>query len=236
VESSVNVLPLLENGLFALGQVLRFPVMALLWVCVASALFMAGHCLVDLVTRQRERRGFDIKRWLKMGRALDTDPARLAVLPSPLRALVRDVDEARRAGSLQHGGLEHLVLEREERVRHGLVPSRMLVKVGPSLGLLGTLIPMGTSLASLATGNLEAMAGQMVVAFTTTIIGLATGTLAYVVAAARQTWVAELVREQRFLAERIAVELGPDALGNEALDNAALSGSAIGEELTRRAV
>ena len=52
----------------------------------------------------------------------------------------------------------------------------MLVKVGPSLGLLGTLIPMGSSLASLATGNLEAMAGQMIVAFTTTIIGLATGT------------------------------------------------------------
>jgi hypothetical protein len=56
------------------------------------------------------------------------------------------------------------------------------------------------------------------------------------VAAARQTWVAELVREQRFLAERIAVELGPDAQGNEALANSALSGSAIGEELTRRAV
>ena len=86
------------------------------------------------------------------------------------------------------------MLEREERARHSLVASRMLVKVGPSLGLLGTLIPMGTSLASLATGNLEAMAGQMVVAFTTTIIGLATGTLAYVVAAVRQTWVASRAR------------------------------------------
>jgi hypothetical protein len=32
---------------------------------------------------------------------------------------------------------------------------------------------MGTSLASPAAGNLEAMAGQMVVAFTTAIIGLA---------------------------------------------------------------
>ena len=85
---------------------------------------------------------------------------------------------------------------------------RMLVKVGPSIGLLGTLIPMGTSLASLATGNLEAMAGQMVVAFTTTIIGLATGTLAYVVAAVGQGWVTEPIHEQRFLAERLAIELG----------------------------
>ena len=73
--------------------------------------------------------------------------------------------------------------------------------------VLGTLIPMGSSLASLATGNLEAMAGQMIVAFTTTIIGLAAGTLAYVVAAVRHNWVVETVREQRYLAERIAIDL-----------------------------
>ena len=47
----------------------------------------------------------------------------------------------------------------------------------------------------------------MVVAFTTTIIGLATGTVAYVVAAIRHGWVSETVREQRYLAERIAQEV-----------------------------
>jgi biopolymer transport protein ExbB/TolQ len=86
----------------------------------------------------------------------------------------------------------------------------MLVKVGPSLGLLGTLIPMGTALAALSTGNLDAMAGQMVVAFTTTIIGLACGTAAYVILTVRQSWVTEGVREQRFLAERIAAELAKE--------------------------
>ena len=78
------------------------------------------------------------------------------------------------------------------------------------MGLLGTLIPMGQSLASLAAGNLEAMAGQMIVAFTTTIIGLATGTLAYVVATVRLNWVNESVREQRYLAEKILVELSEE--------------------------
>jgi biopolymer transport protein ExbB/TolQ len=100
-------------------------------------------------------------------------------------------------------------------VKRGLIAPRMLVKVGPSLGLLGTLIPMGSSLASLAAGNLEAMAGQMVVAFTTTIIGLATGTLAYVVATVRQGWVNETVYEQRYLAERIASELAQPSLKSE---------------------
>ena len=204
----MNLLGLLENGLFALGQVLRFPVMLLLWLSVAAALFMAGGCFVEFLSRRRERRGFDLTAWLRSGPALTADSARRQRLPSFLRDLLIDVEKSRSEGTTEHGGLEHLVLTREEQLRRSLTGSRMLVKVGPSLGLLGTLIPMGASLASLAAGNLEAMAGQMVVAFTTTIIGLATGTLAYVVAVVRQGWVNETVHDQRFLAERIATEIG----------------------------
>ena len=58
VDSPVNLLAHLENGLFALGQVLRFPVMVLLWACVCAALFMAGGCLAEFLSRRRERRGF----------------------------------------------------------------------------------------------------------------------------------------------------------------------------------
>jgi biopolymer transport protein ExbB/TolQ len=206
----VNLLAALENGLFALGQVLRFPVFALLWVCVASSVFMAGSCATDFVARRRERRGFDMMAWLKAGPALDAPEPRRAALPVGLRKLLADIEQARAQELLGAGGLEHLVLEREERARRSLNWARMMVRVGPSIGLLGTLIPMGSSLASMATGNLEAMAGQMVVAFTSTIIGLATGTLAYVVASIRHNWVTQTIREQRYLAERIAGELGQE--------------------------
>jgi biopolymer transport protein ExbB/TolQ len=206
----VNLLSALENGLFALGQVLRFPVFALLWVCVATAAFMAASCVVDFVARRRERRGFEMMAWLKSGPALGASDARRQRLPLTLRRLLGDIEEARAQGTLEDAGLEHLVLEREERVRRSLNSARMMVRVGPSIGLLGTLIPMGSSLASMATGNLEAMAGQMVVAFTSTIIGLATGTLAYVVAAVRHNWVTETVREQRYLAEHVAREIGQE--------------------------
>ena len=210
----MNILQVLENGLFALGQVLRFPVMTLLWVCVLASIFMAGHAVMEFVGRRRERQGFNLHQWLKQGPAL-AQGERLQRLPAHLRQMLAAIETEQEQGTLVNGAFEHLLLEREERLRHSLAPSRTLVKVGPSMGLLGTLIPMGTSLASLATGNLEAMAGQMVVAFTTTIIGLATGTLAYVVAAARHGWVNESIREQRFLAERVALELGEQALSGE---------------------
>ena len=119
-------------------------------------------------------------------------------------AAIQDLD---RSDGLVRGGLENVVAEREERLRHSLDGPRSLVKLGPSLGLIGTLIPMGSSLAAMASGNLQAMAGQMVVAFTTTIIGLATGTIAYAIVAMRQGWVSAAIREQRYLAEHVAAEM-----------------------------
>ena len=203
----MSLLAALENGLFALGQVLRLPVMALLWLCVAAALFMTGAMVVDYLGRRRERQGFDIERWIKAGSVLSPDERRKAELPRTLRRLLDDITTLRAENALGDGGLEHALLAQEERVRRGMTAPRMLVKVGPSLGLIGTLIPMGTALAALATGDLEAMSGQMIVAFTTTIIGLACGTIAYVVTAVRQNWVNETIREQRFIAERAAAEL-----------------------------
>ena len=203
----MNLLGILENGLFALSQVLRLPVILLLWLCVAAALFMSGGCVSEFLARRRERTGFNLNSWIEGGPVLGVTEARLSALPAPLRGLLTDVDRKHTRQSLGDGGLEHVVLEREAQVRRTLNGSRMLVRVGPSLGLLGTLIPMGTALASLTAGNLEAMAGQMVVAFTTTVIGLSAGTMAFVIQVIRHAWVNETVREQRFLAERVAAEL-----------------------------
>jgi len=203
----MSLLGTLENGLFALSQVLRLPVIALLWGCVAAALFMTAGCVTEFLARRRERHRFDLKAWLDGGPVLGGDAARRHRLPAPLRGMLAEIEAEARTSTFKDGGLEHLVLEREERARRALGGSRMLVRVGPSLGLLGTLIPMGAALASLTAGNLEAMAGQMVVAFTTTIVGIATGTAAYVVQVVRHGWVNQTVREQRFLAEQIAGEL-----------------------------
>ncbi|MEJ2411158.1 MAG: hypothetical protein P8Y48_18145 [Novosphingobium sp.] len=67
----MKFMDILENGLFALGQVLRLPVVLLLWICVALVLYYIGTYLVEAVARRRERAGFDLKRWLQQGRVLE---------------------------------------------------------------------------------------------------------------------------------------------------------------------
>ena len=57
--------------------------------------------------------------------------------------------------------------------------------------------------------------------WTTTIVGLATGTAAYVVTVVRQGWVNQTVREQRYLAERIAGELARGTMKHGSISSTA---------------
>lgn len=191
------VIDLLDRGLFALGELLRAPVVLLLWGCVLWACALLGGGLADALARSRQRRAFDMAAW--------TSEGSIGALPKPLRRLADEAGAIER-DMLFRARLEDCLLRHEAEARGGVEGARLLVKVGPSLGLLGTLIPMGASLASLSQGNLEGMAAQMVAAFTSTIIGLATGTIAFVVASRRQRWADQDVRELRLLADLIEAE------------------------------
>jgi biopolymer transport protein ExbB/TolQ len=65
----------------------------------------------------------------------------------------------------------------------------MIIRVGPSLGLIGTLIPMGTGLAALGQGDMTKLSSDLVIAFTTTVVGLAIGIVAYFFYTIRRRWV-----------------------------------------------
>jgi biopolymer transport protein ExbB/TolQ len=188
----MSVVDVLDRGLFALGTLLHAPVVVLLWVCVLWALAQGGALFADAVARRRQRSGFDAAAWVE-GRNVDGLPPALATFYREASALARDARLRAR--------LDECLLRFETRIRDSAHIAQVLVKVGPSIGLLGTLIPMGGALAAMSQGNLESMAGQMVAAFTSTIIGLAAGTAAFAVAAVRLRWIAQDIRELRLLAD-----------------------------------
>ncbi|MFH1044140.1 MAG: MotA/TolQ/ExbB proton channel family protein [Pseudomonadota bacterium] len=112
--------------------------------------------------------------------------------------------------------LEHLLQGAELQVAKSLDRIRFAIKVGPALGLMGTLIPMGISLAALAEGNIPKMAGSMVTAFTATVAGLGCGVVAYLIALLREKWLRDDIREMEFITEVAAREHGVATVANEA--------------------
>ena len=81
-----------------------------------------------------------------------------------------------------------LLDEYECLVERELETPKMFTKMGPMLGLTGTLIPMGPALVGLSSGDIASMAYNMQVAFATTVIGLFAGGIGFVVKAVKQRW------------------------------------------------
>ena len=69
-----------------------------------------------------------------------------------------------------------------------LSQSKSLAKLGPMVGLMGTLIPMGPALVGLASGDIASMAQNMQVAFSTTVVGIFCGAIGYITQLVKQRW------------------------------------------------
>ena len=85
---------------------------------------------------------------------------------------------------------ERLVSNYEVDAAKELSGSRILMKLGPMLGLMGTLIPMGPALVGLAAGDISSMAYNMQVAFATTVVGMLIAAVGVATLQVRQRWYA----------------------------------------------
>ena len=82
-----------------------------------------------------------------------------------------------------------------------LAISKTLTKLGPILGLMGTLIPMGPALAGLASGDIASMAYNMQIAFATTVVGLVAGAVGFLTQQVKQRWYLQDMTNLEFISE-----------------------------------
>lgn len=104
--------------------------------------------------------------------------------------------------------IDHLMHQTRIQWRKSLDRLQLMVRLGPSLGLMGTLIPMSTGLASLTQGDMSRLSSDLVIAFTTTIVGLAIGMCAYWMHTVRKRWIEEDIEHMI-----LAVDVLSNAMG-----------------------
>lgn len=175
----MNIISLIEHLLYEVSTALYLPVIGGCALLVAYTPVQLGMTLFDAWQRLRGR--------FAERSAFLADLARIA---RPHQGMAQYPIE-----------VERLLQAHELMLSRRLDRIRFVIKVGPALGLMGTLIPMGISLAALAEGNIPKMAGSMVTAFTATVAGLGAGVLSYLIALSRERWVREDVREMAHAAE-----------------------------------
>lgn len=97
--------------------------------------------------------------------------------------------------------VERLLADFEIAADKDLAISKTLTKMGPMLGLMGTLIPMGPALVGLSAGDISSMAYNMQVAFATTVVGLFASAIGFITQQVKQRWYLQDMTNLEFLAE-----------------------------------
>lgn len=81
------------------------------------------------------------------------------------------------------------ILDHEEiNYQKKLSRTDLISKLGPVFGLMGTLIPLGPGLAALGQGDIRGLSQAVIIAFDTTVLGVAVGAFGLIISKARRAW------------------------------------------------
>lgn len=200
----------IEDFLFELAEMLLYPVLIAAILTIVLVLLELGILSGELY--KRRKRGIDklefgiahAKAYLAAG---DTQSALATVrtlgysksMQSALEALIlqRGLPDSEDRIAKRLAEYDYRSLKRLER-------TRILVRMGPALGLMGTLIPLSPALAALAEGNVQQLTDDLRVAFSVTVAGLLVGMIAFAVSLVRDRLYAQDFSDVEYVAAALS--------------------------------
>ena len=191
---------LLKSFIYIISSSLLYPVLFLLVVLTCWILIYSGSFFAEWLERIRLKKypPERLPQVIRQGDDPGVFPQRINTYIKELRLLLNNKDRSTEAD------IENFLQEKTLNLWKSLDRSRMVIRIGPSLGLLGTLIPMGTGLAALGQGDMTRLSSDLVIAFTTTVVGLAIGTVAYFFYTIKRRWVEEDIKNIELATEILA--------------------------------
>ncbi len=192
----------LTNWLYVISMALLLPVIVTLLGMAVWVLVLLGGFLRELVERKAVRQKLGMA--LNLAKEKDRDPREIweACQEAP-SGLPRRFWKSIPADNADPSVFEKGFTDLEHDVASSLAKLSFSTRLGPMLGLMGTLIPLGPALTGLAGGNVKELAGNLVVAFTTTVVGILVSVVAYGMGLVRRTWYARDMSDLEFLIERL---------------------------------
>ena len=183
------LLALSSNGIdqviFHVASALEVPVLIAALLALAVIVYELGSFVVELRGR-RGRRFMMLQTGAANARSAllqgDRAAAALALTGVPrnptMAATLAFIVEQARTDRSEHE-INKALAEFDFYAQRRLARTRMLVRAGPALGLMGTLIPLSPALTALAGGNTATLSHNLRVAFSVTVVGLLIGAVAF---------------------------------------------------------
>jgi biopolymer transport protein ExbB/TolQ len=196
----------IDQAIFHVASALQVPVLILALLALALVIYELGSYLVEL--RSRRRRRFST---LQTG----AEQARKALLEGDRTAAAAAVSGVARSPAMaatlafiiEHAGtdggehqLNKALADFDFDAQRRLARTRLLVRAGPALGLMGTLIPLSPALTGLAAGNTAQLSHDLRVAFSVTVVGLLIGAVAFGLSLSRDRMYSQDLSDLQYVA------------------------------------
>ena len=175
----------LGDGLAEIATALQLPVLIAAIVALLLCALELGRFGAEYWRRRVRCRGFDLRELTERAIAEPQHAAHFASLAPGSIAARALVEIATQQGADRARAAEHALARYELEVQRRLDRTRLLVRAGPALGLMGTLIPLAPGLEELGNGNVGGLAEHLRDAFGATVVGLLVGTVAFAITLAR---------------------------------------------------
>lgn len=211
--------------IFRVAEVLELPVVILTLLALATVLVEVGAFITELVKRRGRTFSALAKAGASARRAVDENRMDEAAAllqtvawSSPVSKAFRIlVDAVAKPGADTRIAKELADFDFGRQSRLGR--TRLLVRLGPALGLMGTLIPLAPALDGLARGDVGALTENLRLAFSITVLGILIGVLALALSLFRERlygqdfsdleYVAAILTDDGSAADSIAPPVSP---------------------------
>ena len=187
---------LLTAALNVVSQSLQIPVIIFLLIFAIFAVFAFGGLISDYSSRIKLTREYKEKFIFSLVNASSIDGLANTVRNSEIydnqkEVLLKIINAHSLSSDSREAWALNLIEEEEVTMAKSLEKVDIVTRIGPTLGLMGTLIPMGPGLAALGSGDVTTLANAIIVAFDTTVVGIGAGAVAYVISKIRRRWYEE---------------------------------------------
>lgn len=187
---------LLTAALNVVSQSLQIPVIIFLLIFAVFAVFAFGGLISDYSSRKKLTRQYKEKLVFSLVNAgsideLENIVSACEIYDDQKEVLLKIINAHSLSADSRESWALNLIEEEEVKMAKSLEKVDIVTRIGPTLGLMGTLIPMGPGLAALGSGDVTTLASAIIVAFDTTVVGIGSGAIAYVISKIRRRWYEE---------------------------------------------
>ncbi|OCC15332.1 putative transporter PduT for various metalloporphyrins [Dissulfuribacter thermophilus] len=195
----LDFISLLKSFIFLASSSLLYPVLFALSFLMCWVIIHAGGVFYDWIHRKRSRlsSGPELVESLRKEEEVTSLPGVVLDFLTAIKKVADDEPDPKTRELKAASLLEEAVYEMDRQ----LSLLKVVIRIGPGLGLIGTLIPMGTGLAALGQGDMSRLSSDLVVAFTTTVVGLFEGMMAYFFFVVRKRWTDQHITQMEVITD-----------------------------------